>query len=109
MSFPGTSNFVGEFLIFVGIFNNNMFIMILAGTSIVLSAAYSIWLFNRVVFGTIKIGSYADINRSEFYVLFILVLLMFVLGVYSDIITSLTNNSVNVIIQTMFLNKQNMY
>jgi NADH:ubiquinone oxidoreductase subunit 4 (subunit M) len=42
MSFPGTSNFVGEFLIFVGLFNNNMFIMILAGTSIVLSAAYSI-------------------------------------------------------------------
>ena len=108
MSFPGTSNFVGEFLIFVGIFNKNMFIMILTGASIVLSAAYSIWLFNRVVFGTIKIGYYADINRSEFYILFFLVLLMFILGIYSDIVTSLTNNSVNVIIQTMFLNKKSL-
>jgi NADH:ubiquinone oxidoreductase subunit 4 (subunit M) len=42
MSFPGTSNFVGEFLIFIGLFANNSFIMILSATSIVLSAIYSI-------------------------------------------------------------------
>jgi NADH-quinone oxidoreductase subunit M len=42
MGFPGTSNFVGEFLIFVGIFNKNMFILVLAASSIVLGAIYSI-------------------------------------------------------------------
>lgn len=95
MSFPGTSNFVGEFLIFTGIFNKNIFIMILAATSIVLSATYSIWLFNRIVFGTCKISEFSDINRSEFYILFILLIAMFMFGLNSDIITSLTSNSIN--------------
>lgn len=96
MSFPGTSNFVGEFLIFVGIFHKNSFILVLSASGIVLSAVYSIWLFNRVTFGTLKteienVANFADLNRSEFYVLGLLTIAMLVLGIESGFITSLTS------------------
>jgi NADH-quinone oxidoreductase subunit M len=96
MSFPGTSNFVGELLIFIGIFEKNSFVMMLSATGVVLSAVYSIWLFNRVSFGTLKIetetvANYADLNRAEFYIFVVLTLAMLVLGIHSAFITSLTN------------------
>jgi len=96
MSFPGTSNFVGEFLIFIGLFANNSFIMILSATGIVLSAIYSIWLFNRICFGTLKredenVGRYADLNRTEFYIFITLFVAMLILGLSSFFVTSLTS------------------
>jgi len=90
MGFPGTSNFIGEFLIFVGISQKNLFVLLLASSSIVLGAIYSIWLFNRVSFGTIKVGQFSDLNRTEFYILFILTIAMFILGLNSELITDLT-------------------
>ena len=105
MGFPGTSNFVGEFLIFVGILQKNFFIVLLAATSIVLGAIYSIWLFNRVTFGTLKVGSYADLNRTEFYILFILAVSMLILGVYTEIITELTSAPINQILAQSELKK----
>lgn len=99
MAFPGTSNFIGEFLIFIGVFNKNLFILVLAATSIVLGAIYSIWIFNRIVFGTIKEGlDISDLNRSEFYILLILAIAMIVLGLYSEIITELTSYSIKTIL-----------
>jgi len=108
MSFPGTSNFVGEFLIFIGLFANNSFIMILAATSVVLSAIYSIWLFNRICFGTIKnedenVNRYVDLNRSEFYIFVTLFVAMLVLGLSSFFITSLTSLSIKkILLSSMF-------
>jgi proton-translocating NADH-quinone oxidoreductase chain M len=90
MGFPGTSNFVGEFLIFVGISQKNLFVLLLASSSIVLGAIYSIWLFNRVSFGTIKVGQFSDLNRTEFYILFILTIAMLILGLNSELVTDLT-------------------
>jgi NADH-quinone oxidoreductase subunit M len=96
MSFPGTSNFVGELLIFTGIFEYNSWVMAFAATGIILSAIYSIWLFNRVCFGTLKIetenvANYADLNRAEFYIFLVLTIAMLVLGVHSAFITNLTS------------------
>lgn len=108
MSFPGTSNFVGELLIFIGIFEKNSFIMTLAATGIVLSAVYSIWLFNRVSFGTLKIESetvenYADLNRAEFYIFVVLTIAMLVLGIHSTFITNLTSLPIkNILLTTIF-------
>ena len=108
MSFPGTSNFVGEFLIFIGIFANSTFIMILSATSIVLSAIYSIWLFNRVCFGTLKneneiVYSYADLNRAEFYILITLTVAMLILGLNSIFITNLTSLPIKkILLSTVF-------
>ena len=93
MGFPGTSNFVGEILIFIGIFLDNPWVMFLSATGVVASAMYAIFLFNRVCFGTLKnesenVDQYADLNRSDFYVFFVLITAMLTLGVYSECITN---------------------
>ena len=86
MSFPGTSNFIGEFVILLGIFSRNSFIAFCAGTGIVLSALYSIWLFNRICFGTLKtkyIHDYQDLALHEYQILLILFCIQLFLGLYS--------------------------
>ena len=104
MSFPGTANFVGEFLIFTGLFMKNDFLVILSALSVVLSAIYSIWIYNRVVYGTLKIESenvsnYTDLNRDEFYILVILTIAMLILGIHSSFVTTLTNMPINAILE----------
>jgi NADH-ubiquinone oxidoreductase chain 4 len=54
MSLPGTSNFIGEFLILVGAFQRNSLVATLAALGMILGAAYSLWLYNRVIFGNFK-------------------------------------------------------
>jgi len=83
---PLTLNFVGEFMSLYGIFERIPLLGVFASSSIVLSAAYTIYMFNRIAFG----GSFskdfssniADINKREFYILFTLVLFTVVLGIY---------------------------
>ncbi len=96
MSFPGTSNFIGELLIFIGLFQKNYFIVFFAAFGIVLSAIYSIWLFNRIFFGTLKDGNevimaFADINRMEFYILSFLTIMIIIFGLYSTFFLNLIN------------------
>lgn len=78
MAFPGTINFIGEFLILVGIMNHNSLIIILAGVGVVLSAVYSVWLFNRLCFGTIKTlnRNYKDLKSTEMLMLGMLCILI---------------------------------
>lgn len=99
MSFPATANFIGEFLIFNGIFDKNSFIMVLSATSIFLSAIYSIWYFNRIAFGSLKsedenIPTYTDLNRREYIILCVLFIGMLVFGVYSSGVTDLVDSAV---------------
>jgi len=83
---PLTLNFVGEFLSLYGIFERLPILGVLASSSIVFSAAYTIYMFNRIVFA----GSYSkffifnipDLNKREFYILFTLVVFIIVLGIY---------------------------
>lgn len=83
---PLTLNFVGEFLSLYGTFERLPLLGALASSSIVLSAAYTIYMFNRIAFG----GSFSkffeaninDINKREFFILFTLVVFTIVLGVY---------------------------
>ena len=104
MSFPGSANFVGEILIFAGFFIKNDFLVLLAAMSIVLSAVYSIWIYNRISSGTLKIetenvSSYADVNRDEYWILTFLLLGVFILGINSEVVTSFTNMSINTILE----------
>jgi len=88
---PGTCNFVGELLLFTGIFQDNIFIAIFAATGIVLSGAYSLWLFNRISYGNLKvqhIQGFSDITRREFHVLLPLIFLTIFLGIYPDVLFS---------------------
>jgi len=104
MGFPGTSNFLGELLIFSGTLKKNTFIMLAAGVSIVFSAVYSIWVYNRLFFGTLKTEkqnttNYADVNRSEFFILLYLAAGMIILGLSSSYVTLVTYEPINFILQ----------
>lgn len=102
MSLPGTSSFVGEFLVLVGAFQSNTSIAILASTGIILGAAYSIWLYNRVAFGSIStdyIKTFTDVNRREIFIFSPFVLLVLVMGIYPEIFLNPMHASVSNLIE----------
>jgi len=88
IALPGTSSFVGEFLILVGAFQANTMVTMLAATGMVLGGAYSLWLYNRVAFGNLKVQSiheFSDINRREFFVQLPLIVGTLLMGIYPEI------------------------
>ena len=88
IALPGTSSFVGEFLILVGAFQANTMVTMLAATGMILGGAYSLWLYNRVAFGNLKIQSiheFSDVNRREFFIQLPLILGTLVMGIYPEI------------------------
>src|SRR6187200_2747297 len=65
---PGTSGFIGEFLTVVGAFQNNSWVAFFAATGVILSAGYALWLYRRVIFGTLEkdsLKSILDLSRRE--------------------------------------------
>lgn len=88
---PGTSSFIGEYLIIAGCLLTNTWGAFFCATGMVLGAGYSLWLLNRILFGNIKnysIQEYKDLTRIEFYYLFPYAFLTIVLGLYPDFIVS---------------------
>tara|TARA_Y100001970_G_scaffold172558_1_gene210893 strand:- start:191 stop:1678 length:1488 start_codon:yes stop_codon:yes gene_type:complete len=102
LGLPGTSGFVGEFLILLGTFKKNYFIAIIASVGVVLAAAYMLWLSKRVIFGETnnsKIKLLKDLNFSEGFVLSTLVVLILFFGFYPepliDTMSVTVNNLIN--------------
>lgn len=88
ISLPGTSSFVGEFLLLVGIYQNSTFVTIFAATGMVLGAAYALWFYNRIVFGHMKasyISNSSDLNRRETYMFIPLILGIVWMGIYPNV------------------------
>ena len=88
LSMPLTANFIGEFLVLVGLFQTNKMITFLASTGMVLGAAYSIWLWNRIACGNLKIyfiQSFADVNHREIIMFSPLLFLTFFMGIYPEV------------------------
>jgi NADH-ubiquinone oxidoreductase chain 4 len=81
---PLSCNFIGEFLSLYSIYTTNIFIGIIGGIGIILSAGYALLLLNRVTFGSMSpyISENRDLNRREFYILFPLAILTVLFGVY---------------------------
>ncbi len=100
---PGTSGFVGEFLVLVGAFKISKFIAILSSTGIILAAGYMLWLYKRVVFGSIlnsNLKNIKDLNIFENYYLLALVAVTLFFGFYPDPLFQTFNLSVdNLILQ----------
>jgi len=99
---PGTSGFVGEFLSLIGVFKVNIYVAIFATTGVILSAAYALWLYKRVVFGEITnkaIEELKDINAREYVILFPLAILIILFGVYPNMIIELTSASTSNLIE----------
>lgn len=70
ISLPGTSSFIGEFLVLLGAFQNNTFVAVMAATGMVLGAAYALWLCNRIIYGLAKpyyLSAFSDLSRREFF------------------------------------------
>jgi proton-translocating NADH-quinone oxidoreductase chain M len=87
ISLPGTSSFIGEFLVFIGAYQSNTFITFLAATGMVLGAAYGLWLCNRLLYGVVKphfITTYSDVSRREFFMLLPFVLGILWMGIYPE-------------------------
>jgi proton-translocating NADH-quinone oxidoreductase chain M len=89
IAIPGTSSFIGEFLILAGIYKTNIITSITSALGVILAGAYSLWLYNRVVFGNLKLDytiKFRDMNLKEFLVLLPLFLLIFIIGIYPSYI-----------------------
>jgi NADH:ubiquinone oxidoreductase subunit 4 (subunit M) len=88
IALPGTSSFVGEFLILVGIGQVNFLVTVLAALSMVLGGGYSLWLFNRLAFGNVSgfLGFFEDLRRREFVILFLLGIVVLFLGLFPNFI-----------------------
>ena len=98
LGLPGTSGFVGEFLVLVGVFKVNYLVAILASIGVILAAAYILWLYKRVVFGkmeNIQLKKIKDVNLSEAAILGVLSAAVLFFGFYPDPLFQTVNVSVD--------------
>ncbi|MFT4700574.1 MAG: NADH-quinone oxidoreductase subunit M [Yoonia sp.] len=94
---PGTSGFVGEFLVLVGIFQVNTWVAVFATTGVILSAAYALWLYRRVVMGDLikeSLRTITDMTTRERWIMAPLIFMTLLLGVYPALILDITGPSV---------------
>ena len=102
LGLPGTTGFIGEFLVLLGAFKINYLVAILASTGVVLCAAYMLWMAKRVVFGktnNTSISTLKDINYLEGSILIILCIVSLVFGFYPEPLLNTMDISVNGIIE----------
>ncbi len=108
---PGTSGFIGEFLVLVGIFKVNTWVAFFATTGVVLSAAYALSLYRRVIFGDlikIELKNILDINKREMALLLPLAIAILFFGIYPEPLLSVMHVSVeNLIEQNSFALQKN--
>jgi NADH-quinone oxidoreductase subunit M len=100
---PGTSGFVGEFLTLIGVFQVNTWVGVLAATGVILSAAYALWLYRRVVFGDLikeSLKSITDMDRRERAIFAPLIVMTLLLGVYPSLVTDIIGPSVAALVST---------
>jgi NADH-quinone oxidoreductase subunit M len=107
LGLPGTSGFIGEFLVLVGIFQKNILIGVLATLGIILVAAYMLWLYRRVVFGKLvnsELKEMEDLNKVELLIFASLVFLIFFFGIYPALLLNTIDVSVNNLIDNYQMN-----
>ncbi|MDX1820678.1 MAG: NADH-quinone oxidoreductase subunit M [Paracoccaceae bacterium] len=98
---PGTSGFVGEFLTLMGIFQVNTWVALVACSGVILSAAYALWLYRKVVLGDLikeSLRSITDMTRREKAIFAPLVVMTLLLGVYPALVTDIIGPSVEALI-----------
>lgn len=105
---PGTSGFVGEFMVILGTVQVNFWYAFLAATTLIFGAAYTLWMVKRVYYGEIanpQVAALKDINRREFFILGLLALLVLGFGIYPQPITEMTHATVSQLLEHMALSK----
>jgi NADH-quinone oxidoreductase subunit M len=100
---PGTSGFVGEFLTLMGAFQKNTWVAAIATSGVILSAAYALWLYRRVVFGELikeSLKTINDMTAREKWIFAPLVAMTLLLGIYPALVTDIIGPSVEALITT---------
>ena len=103
LGLPGTSGFIGEFLILMGAFKDNFLVAVIASLGVILGAAYMLWLYKRVVFGKLintDLTKMVDLNKSEYFILTCLAVPTLFFGFYPDPLINTIEVSVNDLIKT---------
>ena len=98
---PGTSGFIGEFLVIVGAFQFSSFVVIGAATGIILSAVYMLYLYKRIIFGSLdneKLSMILDLNFREKLILIPLALVVILIGIYPNLFLDPMRYSIEIII-----------
>lgn len=105
---PGTSGFVGEFMVILAAFKTNFWIAFLAASTLILGAAYTLWMVKRVIMGPIgndKVAALTDINSREFWMLALLAIFVLLIGVWPNVIGSVMHASIENLVQHISTSK----
>jgi len=105
---PGTSGFVGEFLVILASFKANFWYAFIAATTLILGAAYTLWLVKRVVWGEVAndgVASLKDVNRREFLVLAVLAVAVLLLGVWPAPLLEVMKPTVGQLVEQLLVTK----
>ena len=107
LGLPGTSGFVGEFLVLVGVFQKSILVAVLASIGVILAAAYMLWLYKRVVFGRLinsEVKKMQDLNKTEIYTFASLAFLTIFFGFYPEPLLNTVDISINNLIDKYHMN-----
>ncbi len=105
---PGTSGFVGEFMVILGAIQENFWYAFLASFTLIFGAAYTLWMVKRVFYGEIanaKVAALKDLCQREFLILAILAILVLALGIYPKPLTDMTNATVTQLLSHLMQSK----
>ena len=108
---PGTGSFVGEFLILAGSFKTNTSATFISATGMIIGGCYSLWLFNRISYGNVKIQylkDYIDINKREMVIFLPLIFGTIAIGLYPEIFLNTMHMSVNMLVEITHVYKLQM-
>ncbi len=110
LGLPGTSGFIGEFLILMGTFKDNFLVAVVASVGVILGAAYILWLYKRVIFGKIinsELRQMVDLNKSELLILSCLAFPILFFGFYPDPLINTIEVSISDLITMYNINLTN--
>jgi NADH-quinone oxidoreductase subunit M len=99
---PGTSGFVGEFMVILASFRADFWYAVLAATTLILGAAYTLWMVKRVVYGEVKtegVAGLQDVSGREFFVLGSLAVAVLILGLWPAPLVEVMDVSIHNLIQ----------
>ncbi|MEW6648442.1 MAG: NADH-quinone oxidoreductase subunit M [Pseudomonadota bacterium] len=105
---PGTSGFVGEFMVILASFKANFWFAFFAATTLILGAAYTLWMVRRVVYGEVgsdKVAALKDINGREFLILGVLALMVLLFGLWPAPLLDVMRPTVEHLVQHMAVSK----
>jgi len=105
---PGTSGFVGEFLVILASFKANFWYALLTATTLILGAAYSLWLVKRVIFGPVankNVASMQELNGREFIVLGMLAIAVLAIGIWPAPLLEVMQVSVRNLVEHIIVSK----